>query len=76
MGYNGYNITLKEIADLLEEKAIIYGRLRRHKEALTIYTCTLMDFPAAERHCVKHYCPETDPSSSEVGVNESAGLIV
>ena len=59
---------MSEITDLLEEKAIIYGKLKRHKEALAIYTSLLMDFPSAERHCAKHYSPETDPASSEASV--------
>lgn len=50
---------------LVEEKAIVFGRLKRHEEALFIYTSVLMDFQAAERHCVKYYDP-ADEVNSEV----------
>jgi hypothetical protein len=44
----------------LEEKAIIYGRLKRHEEALAIYSTVLMDFQAADRHCSHYYQPHGD----------------
>ncbi|KAI6190465.1 hypothetical protein M3Y97_00120900 [Aphelenchoides bicaudatus] len=50
---------------LIEEKAIVFGRLKRHREALLIYTQILADFEAAERHCLTAY-REDDPVDSEV----------
>lgn len=50
---------------LIEEKAIVFGRLKRHREALLIYTQILSDFEAAELHCLKVY-KENDPIDREV----------
>ncbi|KAI1712228.1 vacuolar sorting protein 39 domain 1 domain-containing protein [Ditylenchus destructor] len=43
--------------NLLEERAIVYGRLKKHDEALFIYCNILMDFGAAERYCSLYYDP-------------------
>uniref|UniRef100_A0A914XX23 CNH domain-containing protein n=1 Tax=Panagrolaimus superbus TaxID=310955 RepID=A0A914XX23_9BILA len=40
---------------LMQERAIIYGRLGRHEEALLIYANVLMDYELAEEHCEKYY---------------------
>lgn len=39
----------------MDEKAIVYGRLGRHEEALLIYANFLMDYDLAEKHCEKYY---------------------
>ena len=43
------------ILALMQERAIIYGRLGRHEEALLIYANVLMDSKLAEEHCEKYY---------------------
>lgn len=50
---------------LIEEKAIVFGRLKKHREALLIYTQILADFEAAERHCLSTY-REDEPLDNEV----------
>ncbi|KAE9556652.1 hypothetical protein FO519_000058 [Halicephalobus sp. NKZ332] len=41
--------------EMMHEKAIVYGRLGRHEEALLIYANMLMDYDLAEKHCEKYY---------------------
>uniref|UniRef100_A0A914GUY8 Protein farnesyltransferase n=1 Tax=Globodera rostochiensis TaxID=31243 RepID=A0A914GUY8_GLORO len=41
--------------NLMEESAIIMGRLGQHLDVLKIYTEILMDFNGAERHCQTYY---------------------
>jgi len=53
---------------LADEQAILYGRLGQHKEALSIYTNKLVDFAAAERHCLIYY-NENDLNNSQVIFN-------
>ncbi|KAI6194837.1 Vam6/Vps39-like protein [Aphelenchoides besseyi] len=65
IGYNPQKILLLLDDYLIEEKAIVFGRLKRHEEALLIYTNVLMDFDAAERYCVEHYNPK-DATNSQV----------
>jgi hypothetical protein len=50
---------------LIEEKAIVFGRLKRHREALFIYTQILSDFDGAEKHCIQNYRKD-DPLDSDV----------
>jgi hypothetical protein len=56
------------LIDLVEEKAILYGRIGRHLDALNIYTNILMDFGAAERHC-KIYYNEKDTKTQKIFYN-------
>ncbi|KAI6223780.1 hypothetical protein M3Y99_01431600 [Aphelenchoides fujianensis] len=65
INYNAQKILLLLDDYLIEEKAIVFGRLKRHEEALLIYTNVLMDFAAAERYCVQHYNPK-DALNSQV----------
>uniref|UniRef100_A0A1I8B625 CNH domain-containing protein n=1 Tax=Meloidogyne hapla TaxID=6305 RepID=A0A1I8B625_MELHA len=67
--------TVKETLKLIEkdevladEQAILYGRLGQHKEALSIYTNKLVDFAAAERHCLIYY-NENDLNNSQIFYN-------
>ncbi|CAK5091320.1 unnamed protein product [Meloidogyne enterolobii] len=53
---------------LADEQAILYGRLGQHKEALSIYTNKLVDFAAAERHCLIYY-NENDLNNSQIFYN-------
>ncbi|CAD5231120.1 unnamed protein product [Bursaphelenchus xylophilus] len=48
---------------LIEEKAIVFGRLKRHEEALVLYTNVLMDFKAAENHCLRYFEPRDSVNS-------------
>uniref|UniRef100_A0A183C344 Vps39_2 domain-containing protein n=1 Tax=Globodera pallida TaxID=36090 RepID=A0A183C344_GLOPA len=45
----------RDLIDLMEESAIIMGRLGQHLDVLKIYTEILMDFNGAERHCQTYY---------------------
>ncbi|CAD5226187.1 unnamed protein product [Bursaphelenchus okinawaensis] len=49
---------------LIEEKAIVFGRLKRHEEALVLYTNVLMDFKAAEVYCLRNYDPRDSVNST------------
>ncbi|KAF7634643.1 CNH domain-containing protein [Meloidogyne graminicola] len=67
--------TVKDVLKLIEtdevladEQAILYGRLGQHKEALSIYTNKLVDFAAAERHCLLYY-DEKDFNNSQIFYN-------
>uniref|UniRef100_A0A0N5AM33 CNH domain-containing protein n=1 Tax=Syphacia muris TaxID=451379 RepID=A0A0N5AM33_9BILA len=50
---------------LYEERAVLLGRLKRHEQALAIYTSILKDYKAAEEYCVAHY-NRNDPENSKV----------
>uniref|UniRef100_A0A914DKF3 CNH domain-containing protein n=2 Tax=Acrobeloides nanus TaxID=290746 RepID=A0A914DKF3_9BILA len=63
--YNPQKILYLLNNNILEERAIVYGRLKMHEEALAIYTSVLLDYKAAERHCNKYYDPK-DPINSQV----------
>lgn len=57
---------IKKLDDyLLEEQAIVYGRLKEHDKSLCIYANILMDYDAAERHCIKYY-DANDPINSKI----------
>ena len=49
-------------SDLLEERAIIYGRLGWHDEAIFILSNCLLDFEAAENHCRQFFGDATATS--------------
>lgn len=46
------------VSDLMHEKAVVYGRLGKHEEALLIYANFLMDYDLAEKHCEEYYNEE------------------
>uniref|UniRef100_A0A914ZRK7 CNH domain-containing protein n=2 Tax=Parascaris univalens TaxID=6257 RepID=A0A914ZRK7_PARUN len=48
-----------------EERAILFGRLKRHEQALAIYTNVLRDYKAAENYCKVNY-DRQDPENSKV----------
>lgn len=48
-----------------EERAILFGRLKRHEQALAIYTNVLRDYKAAENYCKVNY-DRMDPENSKV----------
>ncbi|KAF8383303.1 vps-39, partial [Pristionchus pacificus] len=48
-----------------EERALILGRLKKHEEALSIYTGVLHDIKAAEEYCRLYY-NASDPIDSQV----------
>ncbi|GMR58518.1 hypothetical protein PMAYCL1PPCAC_28713, partial [Pristionchus mayeri] len=48
-----------------EERALILGRLKKHEEALSIYTGVLHDLDAAEEYCRLYY-NAADPVDSQV----------
>ncbi|KAL2916599.1 Vacuolar morphogenesis protein 6 [Polyrhizophydium stewartii] len=50
---------------LLQARAVLYGRLKRHKDALTIYMTKLRDVELANRYCNDNYDP-SDPLSRDV----------
>lgn len=53
--------------NLLEERAIIVGRLGRHEEALAIYVRALGDIEKAEEYCKKVYDQNGDGKSKVSG---------
>ncbi|KHN87495.1 Vam6/Vps39-like protein [Toxocara canis] len=50
---------------MYEERAILLGRLKRHEQALAIYTNILRDYKAAENYCKMNY-DRHDPENSTV----------
>ncbi|VDD86099.1 unnamed protein product [Enterobius vermicularis] len=50
---------------LYEERAMLLGRLKKHEQALAIYTNVLKDYKAAENYCSTHY-DRNDPENSKV----------
>ena len=70
LDYDAPNILLLFDDHLIEEKALVLGRLKRHEEALLIYTSFLMNFAAAEQHCERHYDPDDGINSQ---VSERSG---
>lgn len=54
--------------NLLEERAIILGRLGKHEQALTIYVRALGDIDKATEYCKKIYEKEL-PGSQSVSVS-------
>ncbi|KAL3984658.1 Vacuolar sorting protein 39 domain 1 family protein [Acanthocheilonema viteae] len=50
---------------LYEERALLLGRLKKHQQALAIYTQILKNYKAAEKYCTDCYEPE-DPQHSKV----------
>lgn len=40
---------------MFEERALILGRLKRHEQAIAIYTNVLHDYKRAERYCRANY---------------------
>lgn len=53
---------------MLEERAILLGKLGRHEQALTIYTNILKDMPAALEYC--NICFQSgSPANKEVAEN-------
>ncbi|VDK28861.1 unnamed protein product [Anisakis simplex] len=48
-----------------EERAILLGRLKRHEQALAIYTNVLRDYKEAENYCKINY-DRQDPENSKV----------
>ncbi|VDM98242.1 unnamed protein product [Thelazia callipaeda] len=50
---------------LYEERAMLLGRLKRHQQALAIYTQILKNYKAAEKYCVDCYDPQ-DPERSKI----------
>ncbi|ESN93044.1 hypothetical protein HELRODRAFT_165201 [Helobdella robusta] len=65
--YYQADLLLKQLPQniLLEERAILCGRLGKHEEVLSIYVLQLQDFAAAERYCENVY-DENDESSKQV----------
>lgn len=63
--YTAPNVLMLFDDHLIEEKALVFGRLKRHEEALLIYTSFLIDYTAAEQHCERHYNPN-DSIDSQV----------
>uniref|UniRef100_A0A8C7CW37 VPS39 subunit of HOPS complex n=1 Tax=Oncorhynchus kisutch TaxID=8019 RepID=A0A8C7CW37_ONCKI len=47
---------------LLEERAVLLGRMGKHEQALFIYVHVLKDTHMAEEYCHRHYDKETDRS--------------
>lgn len=64
-GYSPQKVLSQLDDHLIEEKAIVFGRLKRHEEALAIYTNLFRDFEAAEKHCLRYYST-IDPVNSTV----------
>ena len=60
-----YENIARSISALYEERAMLLGRLKRHEQALTIYTNVLKDYKAAENYCNVHYRRD-DPENSKV----------
>ncbi|KAJ1564410.1 Vam6/Vps39-like protein [Cladochytrium tenue] len=56
-----------EVSDaaLLEERAILLSRLKRHGEALEIYVEKLKGFRDAQEYCDRHYSPD-DAQSKDI----------
>lgn len=52
-------------AALYEERALLLGRLKKHQQALAIYTQILKNYKAAEKYCIDCYDPK-DPQHSQV----------
>lgn len=52
-------------AALYEERALLLGRLKKHQQALAIYTQILKNYKAAEKYCMNCYEPK-DPEHSKV----------
>ncbi|VDN88791.1 unnamed protein product, partial [Brugia pahangi] len=50
---------------LYEERALLLGRLKRHQQALAIYTQILKNYKAAEKYCMDCYEPN-DPERSKI----------
>uniref|UniRef100_A0A0R3RRQ7 CNH domain-containing protein n=1 Tax=Elaeophora elaphi TaxID=1147741 RepID=A0A0R3RRQ7_9BILA len=50
---------------LYEERALLLGRLKKHQQALAIYTQILKNYKAAEKYCLDCYEPK-DPERSKV----------
>uniref|UniRef100_A0AC35UG33 Vps39_2 domain-containing protein n=1 Tax=Rhabditophanes sp. KR3021 TaxID=114890 RepID=A0AC35UG33_9BILA len=48
-----------------EEKAIVYGKLGKHKEALCILVTILMEYNEADAYCSKYYDPSV-PKHSQI----------
>eukprot|EP01091_Cochliopodium_minus_P003418 TRINITY_DN132_c0_g2_i1.p1 TRINITY_DN132_c0_g2~~TRINITY_DN132_c0_g2_i1.p1 ORF type:complete len:480 (+),score=145.39 TRINITY_DN132_c0_g2_i1:145-1440(+) len=46
--------------DLFEEKAILFSRIGRHDQALSIYAYKLKDSQMAEQYCAKHFESSTE----------------
>ncbi|XP_078466273.1 vam6/Vps39-like protein [Lampetra fluviatilis] len=51
----GQLITDFPLDGLLEERALLLGRMGSHEQALQIYVHVLRNYPAAEEHCRKYY---------------------
>lgn len=50
---------------MFEERAMLLGRLKKHEQALAIYTRVLRDYRAAVKYCELHY-NRNDPENSKV----------
>uniref|UniRef100_A0A1I8EUR0 CNH domain-containing protein n=1 Tax=Wuchereria bancrofti TaxID=6293 RepID=A0A1I8EUR0_WUCBA len=50
---------------LYEERALLLGRLKKHQQALAIYTQILKNYKAAEKYCMNCYEPN-DPERSKI----------
>ena len=53
---------------LLEERALVYSRIPKHKEALEIYAYRLKDFQMAEEYCDMVYNQEMDGFRDQLGL--------
>uniref|UniRef100_A0A7E4VQ83 CNH domain-containing protein n=1 Tax=Panagrellus redivivus TaxID=6233 RepID=A0A7E4VQ83_PANRE len=61
--YNAAKVETQLEDNMMNEKAIVYGRLGRHEEALLIYSHVLVDYELAEAHCDKYWKPKPLKSS-------------
>uniref|UniRef100_A0A915EPE8 Protein farnesyltransferase subunit beta n=1 Tax=Ditylenchus dipsaci TaxID=166011 RepID=A0A915EPE8_9BILA len=61
--YSPERVLLQLDENLLEERAIVYGRLKRHDEALSIYSNILLDYAGAERYCATYFDPNDEVNS-------------
>ncbi|VDN17189.1 unnamed protein product [Gongylonema pulchrum] len=50
---------------LYEERALLLGRMKRHQQALAIYTQILKNYKLAEKYCTNYFDPQ-DPEHSKV----------
>ncbi|KAG5857896.1 hypothetical protein ANANG_G00024260 [Anguilla anguilla] len=57
-----FPLTVARLIRLLEERALLLGRMGKHEQALFIYVHVLKDTRMAEEYCHQHYDRETDGS--------------